>query len=107
MLDSTCPTGPEHMACTRRSKGRSSVPFYPEKTMPLFRANDPPIYQPWATPKDRMHRHICGHRSSAGGLKSQQLDLRRVVILPQRFAAAEVGGKVLFVGVGKHRDYRR
>ena len=33
-------------------KSISNVPFYPEHTMALFRANGPPRYQPWATPKE-------------------------------------------------------
>ena len=30
----------------------SNVRFHPENTMALFRANGPPRYQPWATPKE-------------------------------------------------------
>ena len=35
-----------------RVKQFSSVRFFSENTMALFRANGPPIYQPWATPKE-------------------------------------------------------
>ena len=35
-----------------RDKSISNVPFYPESTMALFRANGLPTYQPWATPKE-------------------------------------------------------
>ncbi len=35
-----------------RVKPISNVRPYPEQTMALFRANGPPRYQPWATPKE-------------------------------------------------------